>query len=100
MMETMIPLQVGMRPRKKKRGQKKVKAQKNERKERRGNATILLPHLCFKVAPCSSYRESLELSLLYTSGNVYYRTCLVYSNDGLPQNAPGLREQASWMHTT
>ena len=38
-------------------------------KERRGNVTILVPHLCFKVAPCSSYRESLELSLPYTSGN-------------------------------
>ena len=54
-------------------------------KERRDNATILLPHLCFKVAPCSSYRESLELSLSYTSGNFHYRTWLVYSNDGLPQ---------------
>ena len=54
-------------------------------KERRGNVTILLPHLCFKVAPCSSYRESLELSLSYTSGNFHYRTWLVYSNDGLPQ---------------
>ena len=27
---------------------------KNERKERRDNVTILLPHLCFKVAPSSS----------------------------------------------
>ena len=56
------------------------------------------PHLCFKVALCSSYRESLELSLSYTSGNFHYRTWLVYSNDGLPQIALGLREQASWMH--
>ena len=72
---------------------------KKREKERRGNATILFPHLCFKVAPCSSYRESLELSLSYTSGNFHYRTWLVYSNDGLPQNALGLREQASWMHT-
>ena len=54
-------------------------------KERRGNVTILLPHLCFKVVPCSSYRESLELSLSYTSGNFHYRTWLVYSDDGLPQ---------------
>ena len=54
-------------------------------KERRGSATILFPHLCFKVAPCSSYRESLELSLSYTSGNFHYRTWLVYSDDGLPQ---------------
>ena len=54
-------------------------------KERRGSATILLPHLCFKVALFSSYRESLELSLSYTSGNFHYRTWLVYSDDGLPQ---------------
>ena len=51
------------------------------------------------MAQCSSYRESLELSLLYTSGNFHDRTWLVYSNDGLPQIALGLREQASWMHT-
>ena len=43
-------------------------------------------------------RESPMLSL-YTSGNFHYRTWLVYSNDGLPQNALGLCEQASWMHT-
>ena len=54
-------------------------------KERRGNVTILLPNLCFKVAPCSSYRESLEFSLSYTSRNFHYRTWLVYSDDGLPQ---------------
>ena len=87
MMETMIPPQVGMRLRTKKKRErpKKEKAQKMREKERRDNATILLPHLCFKVAPCSSYRESLELSLSYTSGNFHYRTWLVYSNDGLPQ---------------
>ena len=44
-------------------------------------------------------RESLSLSLSYTSGIFHYRTWLVYSNDGLPQNALGLHEQASWMHT-
>ena len=32
-------------------------------------------------------------------GILHCRTWLVYSNDGLPQNALGLREQASWMHT-
>ena len=32
-------------------------------------------------------------------GIFHYRTWLVYSNDGLPQNALGLLEQASWMHT-
>ena len=63
----------------------KLKKQKMREKERRGSATILFPHLCFKVAPCSSYIESLELSLSYTSGNFHYRTWLVYSDDGLPQ---------------
>ena len=68
MMETMIPPQVRMRLwTKNKRGQrspkkeakdaqkreaiKKEKAQKMREKERRGNVTILFPHLCFKVAP-------------------------------------------------
>ena len=42
--------------REKRRKAKKEKAQikkikKMIEKERRGNATILLPHLCFKVAP-------------------------------------------------
>ena len=32
-------------------------------------------------------------------GIFHYRTWLVCSNDGLPQIALGLREQASWMHT-
>ena len=32
-------------------------------------------------------------------GIFHYRTWLVYSNDGLPQNALGIREQESWMHT-
>ena len=32
-------------------------------------------------------------------GIFHYRTWIVYSNDGLPQNALGLHEQASWMHT-
>ena len=36
---------------KKEKGHKKEKAQKMREKERRYNVTILLPHLCFKVAP-------------------------------------------------
>ena len=98
MMETMIPPQVGMRlrtkkerekrPKKRKKAQIKKRKKEMREKERRDNVTILFPHLCFKVAPCSSYRESLELSLSYTSGNFHYRTWLVYSNDGLPQNCP------------
>ena len=33
------------------KGHKKRKAQKMRENERRDNVTILLPHLCFKVAP-------------------------------------------------
>ena len=70
MMETMIPPQVGMRlwtlkrkkRKKKEKGQKEKKGQRKKKKkerkgnkmrekERRDNATILLPHLCFKIAP-------------------------------------------------
>ena len=72
MMKTMVPPQVGMRlwTLQKEKKKKKVKGQKKEKKrwlkkrkkekreekrtrekERRDNATILLPHLCFKVAP-------------------------------------------------
>ena len=34
---------------------KNKKIKKKREKERRGNVTILLPHLCFKVAPWSSW---------------------------------------------
>ena len=62
MMETMIPPQVGMRLRTKKRrrkeaikkekkGPNKKMREKMREKERRDNVTILLPHLCFEVAP-------------------------------------------------
>ena len=54
-------------------------------KERRGNVTILLPHSCFKVAPCSSQREFLCFHFHILVGIFHYRTCLVYSDDGLPQ---------------
>ena len=64
MMETMIPPQVGMRLRTMR--EKNIKNEKNEKeiknKERRG---MLVPHLCFKVAPCFSYGESPMLSLSY-----------------------------------
>jgi len=70
----------GQRSLNKKGGQRSPpKKRKKEKKEekKRGNVTILFPHLCFKVAPCSSYRESPMLSLSYTSGNFHYRTWLV-----------------------
>ena len=64
-----------------------------------GNVTILLHTSASKYHHDLHDRESLILSLTYISGNFHYRTCVVYSSDGLPQNALGLREQASWMHT-
>ena len=59
----------------------------------------LFPHLCFKVTPCSSYRESHMLSLSYTSGNFLLQNlaCIFLRWDF--SNALGLHEQASWMHT-
>ena len=78
-METMIPPQVGMRLRTlwkikeakeaqikkeaKEAHQNKTKNKKMREKGRRGNVTILLPRVCFRVAPCSSYRLSPMLSL-------------------------------------
>ena len=67
-------------------------------KERRGNVTILFPHLCFRVASCSSYRESLELSLSYTSGNFHFKLACIFQR-WASSNALGLHEQASWMQT-
>ena len=58
----------------------------------------LFPHLCFKVAPCFHVESLMCCRFHILVGNFHYRTWLVYSNDGLPQNALGLREQASWMH--
>jgi hypothetical protein len=51
---------------KKKKKKKKRRRKRKKKKEKRG---MLIPHLCFKVAPCFSYRESPMLSLSYTSGN-------------------------------
>ena len=82
MIETMIPPQLGMRLRTEKREakeahqirkekeKKREKKKKNMREKREGTMLLyLFPHLCFKVAPYSSYRESHMLSLSYTSGN-------------------------------
>ena len=48
---------------KKKKNKKKKKRKKiNERKREKGQCYHLFPYLCFKVAPCFSYRESPMLS--------------------------------------
>ena len=102
MMATMIPPQVGMRLRTKKREAiKKEKAQiKKERKREKGQCYYPFTTLVLQSSTMVFMIESqLCCHFHILKGNFHYRTWLVYSNDGLPQNARGLREQASWMHT-
>ena len=57
-------------------------------------------HTCASKQHMIFMIESLVCSHFHILvGIFHYRTWLVYSNDGLPQIALGLREQASWMHT-
>ena len=106
MMETMIPPQVGMRLRTKKRGHKKKrkgpnkKNKKNERKREKGQCYYPFTTLVLQSSTMIFMIESLSFCHVHILvGIFHYRTWLVYSNDGLPQNALGLREQASWMHS-
>ena len=90
----------------KKRGQKKKERKKegpnkkNERKREKGQCYYPFTTL---VLQSSTMIFMIESHIWYhfhiLVGIFHYRTWLVYSNDGLPQNALGLREQASWMHT-
>ena len=69
-------------------------------KERRDNATILVTTFVLQSITMIFMIESLLCCHFHILvGIFHYRTWLVYSNDGIPQNALGLREQASWMHT-
>ena len=68
-------------------------------KERRDNATILF-HTCASKQHHDLYdRESLVLSLSYTSGNFSLQNLACIFQQWASSNALGLREQASWMHT-
>ena len=99
MMETMIPPQVGMRLRTKKRRREKAQI-KNERKREKGQCYYPFTTLVLQSSTMIFMIESLLCCHFHILvGIFHYRTWLVYSNDGLPQNALGLREQASWMHT-
>ena len=106
MMETMIPPQVGMRLRtkkRKKRGHKKERENaqiKKERKREKGQCYYPFTTLVLQSSTMIFMIESLLCYHFHILvGIFHYRTWLVYSNDGLPQNALGLPEQASWMHT-
>ena len=92
---------------KKKKGQKKrrpkkwkIKKKKNERKREKGQCYYPFTTLVLQSSTMIFMIESLLCCHFHILvGIFHYRTWLVYSNDGLPQNALGLREQASWMHT-
>src|SRR4051812_31696248 len=91
-----------LRMKNKKRGHKKKRKGPNKKmreKERRDNVTILNT-LVLQSSTTIFMIESLSFCHFHILVGIFrYRTWLVYSNDGLPQNALGLREQASWMHT-
>ena len=107
MMETMIPPQVVMRlwtkkHIKKEKGHKKEKSQKmkNERKREKGQCYYPFATLVLQSSTMIFMIESLRHCHFHILvGIFHYRTWLAYYNDGLPQIALGLREQASWMHT-
>ena len=73
---------------------------KMREKARRDNDTILSTTLVLHSSTMIIMIESLLCYHFHILvGIFHYRTWLVYSNDGLPQIALGLHEQASWMHT-
>ena len=68
-------------------------------KERRDNVTILC-HTCASKQHLNLHdRESLVLSLSYTSGNFSLQNLACIFQRWAFSNALGLREQSSWMHT-
>ena len=115
MMEAMIPSQVGMSVKTlqiikeaneaqiKKRGQRcppKKEKIKKMREKREGAMLLSFFHTCASNSTMIFMIESLLFCHFHILvGIFHYITWLVYSNDGLPQSALGLREQASWMHT-
>ena len=87
-----------------KKGQKKRKAKeaypKYERKSEKGQCYYPFSTLVLQSSTMIFMIKSLLCCHFHILvGIFHYRTWLVYSNDGLPQNALGLRGQASWMHT-
>ena len=68
-------------------------------KERRDNVTIVFHTGASKQHHVLHIESLICCHFHILVGIFHYRTWLVYSNDGLPQNALCLHEQASWMHT-
>ena len=105
MMEAMIPSQVGMglqtsqKIKDAKEAHQKFK-KNDERKREKGQCYYPFSTLVLQSITMIFMIESLLCFHFHILvGIFHYRTWHVYSNDGLPQNALGLREQASWMHT-
>ena len=83
-----------------KKERRKGPNKKNERKREKGQCYYPFTTLVLQSSTMIFMIESLLCCHFHILvGIFHYRTWLVYSNDGLPQNALGLREQASWMHT-
>ena len=86
---------------KKKRPKKWEKAQiKKWEKREKGQCYYPFTTIVLQSSTMLFMIESLLCSHFHILvGIFHYITWLVYSNDGLPQIALGLHEQASWMHT-
>ena len=83
----------------KKRGQRSPN-KINERKREKGQCYYPFTTVVLQSSTMIFMIESILCCHFHILvGIFHYRTWLVYSNEGLPQNALGLREQASWMHT-
>ena len=90
------------RKRKKEAIKKREKGQNKKMREKREKGQCYYPFttLVLQSSTMIFMIESLLCCHFHILvGIFHYRTWLVYYNDGLPQNALGLREQASWMHT-
>ena len=73
---------------------------KKMREREKGQLLLSFSTLVFQSSTMIFMIESLLFCHFHILvGIFHYITWLVYSNDGLPQIALGLREQASWMHT-
>ena len=80
--------------------EERPKVKKIERKREKGQCYYPFTTLVLHSSTMIFMIESLLCCHFHILvGIFHYRTWLVYSNDGLPQIAPGLLEQASWMHT-
>ena len=77
-----------------------MKKKEKERKREKGQCYYPFSTLVLQSSTMIFMIESLLCCHFHILvGTFHYRTWLVCSNDGLPQSALGLREQASWMHT-